>query len=146
MPSSRLSPEERILGAVKHLDLTLSEIKEQMDLTGGSLDERVNVRGSRGILRFVIRCRHTSQTSWSMSLILNSARFDGRIDCIDWEPLFVDIDGKSNRGFHRHIWNAKAMSCDRSKLPLPHFRPSDAEDFIVLGARMLRVTIREELA
>jgi hypothetical protein len=144
MPSLRLSPEERILRSVKHLDLTLSEIKARMDESGGSLEALLKVRGTRGALRLVIRCRHSSQTSWSMSLVLNSARFDGRIDCIDWEPLFVSIDGVKCSGFHRHIWNNEARSCDRFKLPLPEFQPAGAEDFIVLGARMLDVAVQKE--
>jgi hypothetical protein len=79
-----------------------------------------------------------------MSLILNSERFNGRIDCIDWEPVFVSIDGTQCRGFHRHLWNAKAMSCDRFKLPMPQFQPTSAEEFIILGVRILNVAVKKE--
>ena len=101
-------------------------------------------KGIRRGLRLVIRCRHPSQTSWSMSLILNTARFDGRIDCIDWEPLFVSTDGSKCSGFHRHLWNAKVMSCDRFKVPLPQLEATSAEDFIVLGMQILGVAVRKE--
>jgi len=112
--------------------------------SGGTLEGRLKVKGFHGQVRLVIRCRHASPTSWSMSLILNSKRFNGRIDCIDWEPLFVSIDGTQCSGFHRHIWNAKAMSCDRFKLAMPRFQPRSAEEFIVLGVRILNVAVNKE--
>jgi hypothetical protein len=144
MPSRRFSPEERILASVKRLDLTIAGIKAEMDASGGTLEGRLSVKGSRGLLRLVIRCRHPSPTSWSMSLILNSERFSGRVDCIDWEPLFVSIDGSRCSGFHRHIWNSKVMTCDRFKLPMPQFRPTSAEEFIVMGLRILDVAVKKE--
>src|ERR1700683_2418710 len=145
MPSPRLSPEERVLASVKYLDLTLSGIEAKMDVNGGTLEEPLRVKGLRGELRLGIPNRHSSETSWSMALILNSTRFDGRIDCIDWEPLFVSIDGPKCTGFHRHAWNAKAMSCDRFKLPLPQFKPANAEDFIELVACLQASTVAEQI-
>jgi hypothetical protein len=144
MPSKRPSAEERILRSEKGLGLTISQIKAAMDAGGGATEARLKVKHCRGELRLAIRCRHSSHTSWSMSLILNSARFNGRLDCIDWEPLFISIEGKRCNGFHRHIWNAKAMSCDRFKLALTPFQPASAEEFILLGAQLLAVFFKRE--
>lgn len=143
MPSSRLSPEERLVRATKHLDLTLDQVKAEMDGSSGNLNRPLRVPRMRGYLRLVVRCRHSSPTSWAMSVILNSGRFDGRIDCIDWEALFVSADGRRCSGFHRHVWNAKAMNCDSFKVPLPTFKPETAEAFLIDGLKLLNVVLRK---
>lgn len=74
-----------------------------------------------------------------MSVILYSSRFDGRIDCIDWEGLFVTMDGKEASGFHRHIWDPGEMNCEKSKVALPLFRPISVEQFILQGFALLGV-------
>lgn len=144
MPAKRQSPEQRVRAAIKTLGFTLGALKTEMNGNGGNFEGLLNVQRLRGRLRLVIRCRHPLPSSWSMSLILNSSRFDGRIDCIDWEPLFVAVDGTRCSGFHRHEWSAKEMNCDYFKLPLPSFQPSSAEEFIVQGMDLLKVIPRKE--
>ena len=78
-----------------------------------------------------------------MSLVLYSKRFDGRISCIDWEGLFVSIDGGKASGFHSHVWDPKEMSCERLKEPLPHFDPARIEDFILQGFHLLGIKHEE---
>jgi len=85
----------------------MEEIRGAMNQDDGCLKHPLLVPRMRGELRLVIRCRSSSQTSWSMSVILYSSRFNGRIDCIDWEGLFVAIDGTKAMGFHRHVWTQK---------------------------------------
>ena len=79
-----------------------------------------------------------------MSVILFSRRFDGRIDCIDWENLFVNDDGKAGHGFHRHIWNPEMMSCEKTKMALPLFRPTGVEQFILQGFKLMRITYNSD--
>jgi hypothetical protein len=79
-----------------------------------------------------------------MSIVVNGARFNGRIDCIDWEGSFVDTESVRNRGFHRHLWDPKIMSCESLKMALPRFLPSSAEAFIIEGLLLLKVKMREE--
>ncbi len=141
MVSKQLSPEARIINAFKHLDLTLEEVKAEMDRNHGNLEWNLRIPRLRGSLRLVIRCRHSSPAAWSMSVILNSNRFDGRIACIDWEPLFASIDGMKCSGFHRHVWNEKAMSCDRDKVALDQFNPTSLEEFILQGLELFRVVL-----
>ena len=75
-----------------------------------------------------------------MSVILYSGRFDGRIDCIDWEGMFVTMDGKAASGFHRHIWDQGRMDCEKSKVALQSFRPTNVEQFILQGFALLDIT------
>ena len=75
-----------------------------------------------------------------MSVILYSSRFDGRIDCIDWEGSFVTMEGKRASGFHRHIWDPAKMDCEKSKVALPLFQPTVVEQFILQGFGLLGVT------
>lgn len=75
-----------------------------------------------------------------MSVILYSSRFDGRIDCIDWEGLFDTIDGQRASGFHRHVWDPRKMDCENSKIALPRFKPSGIEQFILQGLALLGIT------
>ena len=87
-----------------------------MSKTGGAFDQPLTVKHLRGLLRLAIRCKRempSSGSMGSMAIILNSSRFDGRIDCIDWEPLFIAVDGNRYKGFHKHAWDAKSMSCER---------------------------------
>ena len=122
----------------------MDQIREIMNKTDGDLRHPLIVPRMRGELRLVIRCRHNSETSWSMSVILFSRRFDGRIDCIDWENLFVTIDGKEGHGFHRHIWDAEKISCEKTKMALPLFRPTGVEQFILQGFKLMRITYNSE--
>jgi hypothetical protein len=143
MSPRRLSPEERIIAASKHLDLSMEQIREGMDRNGGALKHPLVAPRLRGQLRLAIRCRSNSPTAWSMSVILYSRRFDGRVACIDWEGSFVAIDGRKSSGFHRHVWDAMEMSCERPKLPLPDFRPATAEEFILGGFALLAITYKK---
>jgi hypothetical protein len=118
----------------------MEQIRDTMSTNGGDLRHPLVVPRMRGELRLAIRCRSNSETCWSMSVILYSRRFDGRIDCIDWEGLFVTMDGKRDSGFHRHIWDPGKMECEKSKIALPLFRPTDVEQFIVQGFALLGIT------
>jgi hypothetical protein len=144
MPPNRASPEERILLAVKRLNLSMGQIREKMDATGGDLKHALSVPGLRGELRIQVRCRSDAAASWSMSVILLGNRFNGRIDCIDWEGLFKTMDGGQGSGFHRHIWSAKDMSCNDNKVALPQFRPAEVRDFILQGFAIMGVRHRED--
>jgi len=117
----------------------MGEIRDTMNQNDGYLKHPLLVPRTRGQLRLVIRCRSSSQTSWSMSVILYSSRFDGRLDCIDWEGLFETIDGKKAMGFHRHVWDAEKMNCEKSKVALPSFRPTSVEQFILGGFALMLV-------
>ena len=118
----------------------MEQIRDAMNGNSGCLRHTLTVTRMRGELRIVIRCRNNSETSWAMSVILYSSRFDGRIDCIDWEGLFVTIDGKEASGFHRHIWDPRKMDCEKSKVALPLFRPISVEQFILQGFALMGVT------
>jgi len=122
----------------------MGQIREAMDAEDGSLRRVLRVPGMRGQLRIVIKCRSNSPMCWSMSVILYSNRFDGRIDCIDWEHLFVTMDGARGTGFHRHIWNHQEMSCEKNKIALPQFMPTSVEEFIRQGFDLFGVILQEE--
>lgn len=92
-----------------------------------------------GQLRIQIRCKNNSPVCWSMSVILYSNAGEGRIDCIDWEPTFVTIDGVKASGFHRHIWDPKKKSCEHSKVALPQFNPQSVEEFIRMGFGLMGI-------
>jgi hypothetical protein len=117
----------------------MEQIRDAMNANDGCLRHQLVVPRMRGQLRLVIRCRNSSQTCWSMSVILYSSGFDGRIDCIDWEGLFVTIEGKQGSGFHRHIWDPKKMDCEKAKMALPLFQPVGIEQFILQGFALLGV-------
>ena len=144
MPTGQLSPEKRIVEARKFLDLTMGQIRDAMAAENGSFKHALRLPGMRGQLRVVVKCRNSSPTCWSMSVILYSSRFDGRVDCIDWEHLFVTMDGQSGSGFHRHIWHSEVMSCEKYKLALPEFRPTSVEEFILQGLALFGVVLQEE--
>jgi hypothetical protein len=122
----------------------MGQIREAMAAENGSLRHALRLPGIRGQLRIVVKCRNNSPTCWSMSVILYSNRFDGRIDCIDWEGLFVTMDGGRGSGFHRHKWDHEEMSCEKSKIALPRFTPTSVEEFILQGFALFGITVQEE--
>jgi hypothetical protein len=124
----------------------MEAIRAVMNANRGDLRRPLLVARARGQLRLVIRCRTSSHTSWAMSVILYSGRFDGRIDCIDWEGSFLTIDGKTASGFHRHVWDPKTMNCEKSKVALPLFQPANVEDFILQGFALIGVTHQPDRA
>ena len=118
----------------------MDQIRNIMDANGGNLEHGLVVPRARGQVRLIVRCRNNLCTCWSMAIILNSKRFNGRIDCIDWESQFVATDGQTRTGFHRHAWDAKKGSCERSKVALRRFQPRNVEQFIVEGLTLLGVS------
>jgi hypothetical protein len=145
--AGRLSPEQRLIETEKRLDLTLTEVKLAMDENDGLLRNAVlHVPRIRGQLRLNVRCRSQLPGAWQMSIVLYSPRFDGRLDCIDWEGQFVDVNGQIGSGFHRHIWDHAVMSCDLLKISLPQFNPATVQEFVGMGFAMMRVAPREEEA
>jgi hypothetical protein len=139
MPPRPLSIEERTIAVPKHLDLSMDQIREALDSNEGTLRHPLSVPHLRGQLRLVIRCRSSNPTAWSMSVILYSSKFDGRIACIDWEGLYVDINGRECAGYHRHIWDPAEMNCEKQKLSLPDFQPATIEEFILRGFELLAI-------
>jgi hypothetical protein len=147
MPARRPSPEQNIIAATKHLGMTLAEMRETMDRNSGELRQaKLTVPRIRGQLRLNIGCRQPQRESWRMSVVLYSPRFDGRIQCIDWEGWFVDIDGLRQVGFHEHLWDEAARSCDHQKRPLVGFDPATVLEFIEAGFAIMKVIPREEEA
>jgi hypothetical protein len=144
MPPRRLSPEERIIEAPKRLNLTMQQIREAMAKGRGDLRHPLSVPKMRGQLRLSIRCRNDSPASWAMSVILYSHRFDGRIGCIDWEGLYVTMDGGKASGFHCHVSDPKAMHCEELKRALPQFKPTRVEEFILQGSKLLGIRHEED--
>jgi hypothetical protein len=129
----------------KHLELTLTEVKLAMDANNGELRRAVlRVPRMRGQLRLDVRCKSPVPVAWQMSIALYSTRLDRRVDCIDWEGRFGDVNGQICSGFHRHVWDPQAMSCDLPKLSLPEFNPATIADFITMGFAMMRIAPRKE--
>jgi hypothetical protein len=117
----RLSPPEKIRLAEKFLDMTMSELRNGMDLNGGQIRAAMlRVPRMRGQLRLKILCRSNVPSCWSMSVVLYSpSGKDGRIDCIDFENRFEDVNGQICSGFHRHQWDCEQGDCERLKSGLP---------------------------
>ena len=109
-----------------------------MDSNGGELRAAVlRVPRMRGQLRLKILCRNRAPSCWSMAVVLYSSAVDGRIDCIDFENRFEDINGVVCSGFHRHQWDPTQGSCERQKLVLPEFNPPDVAAFIESGFALI---------
>ena len=73
-----------------------------------------------------------------MAVLFNNQRIDG----IDWEAMVSDHRGKQHdcRGWHRHMWDAKAK--DTQKECLPEFGPRTPREFLTSGFRVLNVQLR----
>jgi hypothetical protein len=79
-----------------------------------------------------------------MAVVLYSSAVDCRIDCIDFENQFEDVNGTICSGFHRHQWDPGQRSCERHKIALPEFNPGDVSEFIRSGFLLLNITPKEE--
>jgi hypothetical protein len=140
-----LSVPEKLRESTKLLDMTMSEIRDAMDRNDGELRAAVlRVPRLRGQLRLKICCRRPVSSCWAMAVVLYSSAMDGRIDCIDFENRFEDIDGNVRGGFHRHLWDRAEGSCERHKVALPDFKPSDVGNFIKRGFLLLNIIPKEK--
>jgi hypothetical protein len=64
------------------------------------------------VLRLNITCKNDYREGWTVAMKLHNARIDG----IDWEPKFHDPDGVLHSGWHRHMWDRKKRSAERTKV------------------------------
>jgi hypothetical protein len=146
MASKRgLSPPEKLRAADKLLDMTTAGLRAAMDGNDGEIRAAVlRVRGMRGQLRLKIRCRKNVPFCWQMAVVLYSSSVDGRIDCIDFEHQFEDVNGQLCSGFHRHEWDQADNSCERRKVALPTFNPPDVAEFIRQGFELMNIKLKED--
>lgn len=108
---------QTILKMAKPCGLSLTEVVRKFD-DDGRCDFTFSVRvpldsGSHMLLqlRWIIRCRSQDQTCWASALLLDN----WPIDRIDHERRFMSLEGIMTQGWHRHIWDAVAASCESRK-------------------------------
>jgi len=91
------------------------------------------------ILRLNIHCKHPNYVEgWTIALKLHNTRVDG----FDWEPKFLGLDGTVRAGWHRHIWDHKAESAEKGKVPMGDFAGlKSREEFLIRALKLLRVDL-----
>ena len=116
-----------------------------MDRQGGKIRSALKIPRMRGQLRLKIVCSSAVPSGWAISVVHYSpSGKDGRVDCIDHENRFTDINGQICSGFHRHEWDREQDDCKRLKSALTDFKPLDAGDFIKQAFALMNICPKEE--
>ena len=71
-----------------------------------------------------------SPDSWAVAMIMQNRRIDG----IDHEDWFNDIDGNECEGWHRHMWNPSVCSCEDYKVPVAGLDDAPALEYFLYRA------------
>ncbi len=140
---------ERIRAEEKYFDVSLREIEDALSAEGCfecACEHSADGRDDPLVLRFNLRTRREdTPTAWTASLKLHGEP----IDCIDWERRFRTADnGPANEsGWHRHLWDADALSSKRRKRPLGDFAGDglDIRRFVIRAASEMRILLRKEV-
>lgn len=121
MPTDFFFLAAQIVAEKKYFNCSLGDILQQlqaddyceMETEHHTKDDYSTVHPV--VLRLNISCKNQSNTtSWSVALKLHNTRIDG----IDNEPIYPGMDGMLHEGWHRHVWNHRQQSAERSKVPV----------------------------
>ncbi len=76
--------------------------------------------------------------SWDVCLLLYNRRIDG----FGYEQRFDDPEGIEQSGWHRHVWDEKSQSADRSKVSVSMFDHADItfRDFVMWSLKAMNIS------
>lgn len=135
----------QVVAEDKYIDISRAEIVRQLE-TDGFFDaefEHTTVDDFANkitvVLRVNISCKHpTYPEGWTFTLKLHNTRIDG----FDHEEKFLGIDGTIHSGWHRHMWNTRAKSAEKDKVPISDFEGvSSREEFIIRALKLMRTNL-----
>lgn len=110
---------DRIRGEEKYFDISLQDVLIDL-VTLGEVEctsEHYSGEDDPVVLRLNLHAKSEFPTSWTAALKLHHVRIDG----IDYEPVFLTMDGTLASGWHRHHWDANTLNADRDKRQLASF-------------------------
>lgn len=145
MPTDYFFLVEKIVAEKKYFDTSRSEIVRELEGKGEAdietehptTDDYSNVQTM--VLRLNIHCKHPNYVEgWTIALKLHNTRIDG----FDWEPRFSGADGTVHEGWHRHVWDHRAGSAERSKVPIGDFAGvKSREEFLIRALKLFRIDL-----
>jgi hypothetical protein len=137
MARKQLSREQKIRVREKPLDVTLAELKAEIDAADGDLRRSVPLKRFSGSLRLMIRCRHDIPRSWGMSLILDNAM----IDCVHYHRTdYTNTEGIRTAGWHRDLMESGK---NVGRKTLDAFNPQSVDEFILRVLKIFKITLKE---
>lgn len=99
MPSNFFSYAPQIISEVKYFDISREQIVRELlrsdfeiETEHQFVDDFSNQYSA--VLRLNISCRSEHVRGWTVALKLHKERIDG----IDWEPYFTDVEGTRRSG------------------------------------------------
>jgi hypothetical protein len=145
MPADYFFLVQKIVAEKKYFDTSRSEIVRELERKGeadietehATTDDYSNVQTV--ILRLNIHCKHPNYVEgWTIALKLHNTRIDG----FDWEARFLGADSAIHTGWHRHMWDDKVESAERSKIPIGDFAGvKSREEFLIRALKLLRIDL-----
>ena len=145
MPTNYFFLVESIVAEKKYFDTSRRELVRELENKGAADIETEHTTTDdyssphTVILRLNIHCKHPNYVEgWTIALKLHNTRIDG----FDWEAKFLGIDGETHPGWHRHVWNHKRQSAERSKVPIGDFAGvKSREEFLIRALKLLRIEL-----
>lgn len=134
---------ERIRAGSKYFDISIEEILRDLENEGGKseYESELDLPGVDDSipLRLNIRCKGPAN-SWTIALKLHGTRIDG----IDWEARYTDVQGQAMRGWHRHLYDDKSKSAMSMKAQVEGFDDiSDKRQFLVRTFKLMKILLNE---
>ena len=135
----------QICGAQKYFDISLGEIERQLGHSNKfRFDGELILEHDGEELMIPIHLNigaTNGSRAWTMSITLHNKR----IDCIDHEPSFLSVNETKEYGWHRHIWDANANSCETRKTPLADLaQEMSLHDFLVRSFQLMGVLLNAD--
>ena len=64
------------------------------------------------------------------------------IGCIDWHSSYTSITGRKEFGWHEHVWDQAACTCDGRRQPQPLMdEVSSVREFLLQSAKAFRIEL-----
>lgn len=135
----------RIAAESKYFDISQAEIERQLEHSGKFKFEGELPLEDDGEEVTIPLHLHIASTNgpeaWSVAITLHSVR----IDCIDRESKYRDVEGNDQTGWHRHLWDAASKSCEDHKVLVQDLGDEiSLHDFLVRCFGLMRILLNRD--
>ena len=145
MPRDYFHLVQRIVEAEKYFDVSRAEIQRELEQSGEFAVETYleldDGNGERVTVTIDLRISYKDgYRGWSAALLLHSERVDG----IDFEARYTDVNGNPCSGWHRHLWNPETREAKIGKQPIGDLDDvNGCEEFLIRIFGLLRIRLNQ---
>jgi hypothetical protein len=145
MAPGQLQRVRAVRAAEKYFDIRLDELLDALRRHSGKFELRGDIElvdpatDARFLrpLKLKVSGSEAIRETWDIALIFENVRIDG----VGYEESYIDANGTTQSGWHRHIWIERESSA-LAKLPECDLnRAASLEQFVLWGLSKMRVEL-----